>query len=356
MKKFAYLMLALLFAVTSCGDGGKYRIAVSFPDNSLDGKTAYLTSYDSGDTIAEAKIADACVAIEGETDSSFMARLIVDGNRLGLVVEKGEISIIWKDGKATGTPLNDKRNALNDEIEKLEKESEALQQRYEKGEIKEDEAEQLNDEVNKKISDAFFKAYQDNKSNGIGPWAFNYYLMYNDFTLAQIDSLVAEAPKHYQNLVRVKKAISNAKQLELTAVGKPFVDFKITTDEGKQVALADFVGKGKFTVVDFWASWCGPCRKEIESLKTIYPQVKDNVDFVGIAVWDNPADTKKAIQELQIPWTVVVPNEKIDQPTDIYGISGIPHIVIFDPQGVILSRGLQGEPLKAQILKCVPQQ
>ena len=73
-----------------------------------------------------------------------------------------------------------------------------------------------------------------------------------------------------------------------------------------------------------------------------------------MAVWDAPADTHKAIEEMQIPWQVMIGDKKLEEPTDLYGISGIPHIMIVDPNGVIVSRGLDGQELLnkvAEIMK-----
>ena len=109
-------------------------------------------------------------------------------------------------------------------------------------------------------------------------------------------------------------------------------------------------------VVDFWASWCGPCRRAIkDELLPIYKKYAGKgLAVLGVAVWDAPADTHKAIEEMQIPWQVMIGDRKLEGPTDIYGISGIPHIMIVDPNGVIVSRGLDGQALQnkvAEIMK-----
>ena len=330
MLKKLLLCLAAVLLLTACDNtGGHYKIIVTFPDNTLDGQTAYLTSYDSGDTLAQANVADKAVVLEGELEKSYMARLLLGGKRLGLVVENGEISILWADKKATGTPLNESLNALYKEIEGIEADTTA--------------------NVDSIVGQRLFKAYQDNRDNGIGPWAFNYYLMYNQFTEAQIDSLLKDAPAGYRNLTRVKKALKAAHQLQVTAVGQPFTDFSNSKGE----SLSDYAGKGKYTLVDFWASWCGPCRREIANIKPLYEQLKDKMNFVGVAVWDKPEDTQKAIEELQVPWPVIQDAQNWTTPTDLYGISGIPHIMLIGPDGKILARGLAGQEL-VDCLKSLP--
>lgn len=71
--------------LASCG-GGKYKVAVTFPDDSFNGKVAYLTSYDTGDTIDSVSVANKCAMLSGNVDGSYYARLMVDGSRLGLIV------------------------------------------------------------------------------------------------------------------------------------------------------------------------------------------------------------------------------------------------------------------------------
>ena len=75
----------------------------------------------------------------------------------------------------------------------------------------------------------------------------------------------------------------------------------------------------------------------------------DKFNVLGIAVWDNPDDTRKAIEELKITWPVIVGTQKLTEPTDLYGIKGIPHIIIFGADGTILSRGLTGDDLAARL-------
>ena len=123
-----------------------------------------------------------------------------------------------------------------------------------------------------------------------------------------------------------------------------FTDFTIKQEDGTEVSLSDYVGKGKYVLVDFWASWCAPCVAELPNLKSVYEKYKgDNFEILGVAVWDKTKDTKKAIEEHKIPWPQILNAQKI--PTDLYGIQGIPHIILFGPDGEIIKRDLRGEAI-----------
>lgn len=328
MKKLFFAAIATLLLTACDPQGGNYKVTVNMPDETTDGQTAYITSYDTGDTLNQGTIKDKMVVIEGTVDTTYMARLIVGDKRMEFVVEPAEIAINWQEHKAIGGSLNDALNAIGADLEAISKEAEGA-------------TPEQSMEIEKKMVDRFYKAYEDNKDNGIGPWAFNYYLMYNEFNLEQMDSLVNAAPSRYRNLKRVQKALNGAKALVATAVGQPFTDFA----DASGVKLSDFAGKGKYTLVDFWASWCGPCRREIPNIKGLYDKYKDKMNFVGVAVWDDPDDTKKAMEQLKMPWPVMEGGKNWQEPTDLYGVNGIPHIMLIDPDGKIVARQLAGDLL-----------
>ena len=112
--------------------------------------------------------------------------------------------------------------------------------------------------------------------------------------------------------------------------------------------LSDYVGKGKYVLVDFWASWCGPCKKEIPNLINVYNKYKgDKFEVLGVATWDKPNDTLKSIEQLGIPYPQMLNAQKAG--SDAYGINGIPQIILFGPDGTILKRNLRGESIETTV-------
>jgi thiol-disulfide isomerase/thioredoxin len=130
---------------------------------------------------------------------------------------------------------------------------------------------------------------------------------------------------------------------EATAVGKMFVDFEITQPDGTVKKLSDYVGKGKYILLDFWSPWCGPCRREMPNIKAVYEQYKgEKFDVISIAVWERqPVEvTIETAEKLGMDWIQI--NNAQREPAALYGVESIPHIILFGPDGTILKRGFHG--------------
>lgn len=105
-----------------------------------------------------------------------------------------------------------------------------------------------------------------------------------------------------------------------------------------------FSGHVRYILLDHWASWCGPCKAEMPSIKKTWEAFHgDWFDVVSIAVSDKRADTEQALSALDMPWNQILDAQRI--PLELYGVNAIPHLILFGPDGTILKRGLRGEDI-----------
>ena len=185
-------------------------------------------------------------------------------------------------------------------------------------------------------------AYKENATNAVGIDLFSN-LAY-DLPLAEFDEFLAmgcDAIKNNEQYTKMR--VSKVAEAQ-TGPGSKFVDFSGKTPEGKDVSLSDFVGKGKYTLVDFWASWCGPCMRSMPGMKNLWDTYHaKGLDIVGVAVWDG--DNSKSVERIAekgMSWPQIFVGED-KTPTDVYGILGIPHVILVDPEGNVVERGIPNE-------------
>ncbi|MBO7292242.1 MAG: TlpA family protein disulfide reductase, partial [Bacteroidaceae bacterium] len=116
---------------------------------------------------------------------------------------------------------------------------------------------------------------------------------------------------------------------------------------GTKVSLSDYVGKGRYALVHFWASWAAPCRKSFPHLLNFYRGHKKTLDMLGIAVWDKPEDSRAAIYNYDLEYPQIVNANETH--TKLYNIDSVPHLILFDPDGRIIMQGSYSEDFLMEV-------
>ena len=187
--------------------------------------------------------------------------------------------------------------------------------------------------------------------------------MIEDEQVDEIISNMSDELKQNEKVVYLKNGLDARKA---TAEGAMFQDFIVEHVYGydrsvdpqplkKEVKFSDYVGKGTYVLVDFWSPWCGPCKREIPNIKAVYEQYKDKgLEVLSLAVWERKpqSHTMEVAGELGMDWLHI--NNCGNVPTDIYGVEGIPHLMLIGPDGTILKRGFHGlEGIQAAVAEYI---
>ncbi len=342
-------MLAGLLLVTSC-QRNTFSLTVNFPDKTADGQYVYLLMPFEHRIMDSLMVENKTAVFTGKLERPTLVQVVSYNNTQGVaMLETGNVSVMMSNpyetrsataGLGNGTPLNDElveMITLTDSLADIAN--------YFVG--TEEESAAFWKEWQPQFVAMWNTYYERNRDNDLGAYAFTNLLNFTEDQNKRLE-LVDNASNYVKSIPDIITLIVGMQAAAGTTEGNMFTDFTVEETPGQKVSFSDFIGKGQYVLVDFWASWCAPCREEVPNLKEVYAKY-NGPDFtiLGVAVWDNPEDTYQAIEELQLPWHSIINAQKI--PTDVYNIEGIPHLILFGPDGTIVARGLRGDAIGAKV-------
>lgn len=366
LSKISLLAVVLAVISTSCNDNkdkNRYTVTAYVPDQ-FNGQTVYLFDPEvvNGRAIDSTVIKDGIYRFEGIPTDTPAIRIARYGDvyPATFVNEKGDIRIAY--GSLTmvpsveGSPLNNTYQAYLDSADILFRRMRRLYDRRNEMEYRSNlSAEQKavqhasEKEAKENLENLAYNYIKANSGNVLGKVAFyNETLYISPEKQKELFPLFDNAFRQTPQFIE-KEALINAQIA--TQVGNKYANVNGLDPKGSKVSLSDYVGKKKFVIVDFWASWCKPCVKTIPHLKVMYDEFKDQgLEIVSISLDEDKDIWTKAIDIYGMKWPQMTNLKGWNEPAAIvYGINNLPELIIIDKEGNIVARGLRGGQLQDKI-------
>lgn len=330
MKKIILLAAAILAA--ACTTSTVTKVSGTLPAGSSETQVQIV----AGDLDQTVAAEDGKFSIELPADVATIAYAAADGRQVQFISDGSRININFEDGTATSSSkkgVHSRFAAFNEWNDKFMTDFRA---KVSAEGLSEEEKEEIYDDAEEEYNSYLEKTVKANPDNILGLISISNLDLEDDEKMLELIDGLSDKLRENPRVKSMRNAIDASSK---TAEGMMFTDFEVNG-----VKFSDFIGKGKYVLVDFWASWCGPCRREMPNLRAVYEKFHgDKFDMLSVAVWDKLEDTIQAAKEENIVWNQIMDAQRI--PTELYGIQGIPHIILFGPDGTILKRNLRGDAI-----------
>jgi peroxiredoxin len=273
--------------------------------------------------------------------------------RVDFFLENGNIAVaLGETSTVTGTPNNDLYQAYKNEAAPLSKAVAEISKKIRKGNLTDEQKEELNkqyEELDGKLTALTHSTIETNITNivGLQLWPSASYGM----ELAKLQELAAKVPAEFKSNERIAKLLKRIEAMANTAVGQKFVDFTLPDLNGNPLKLSDVIAKNKYTLIDFWASWCGPCRAEMPNVVAAYKEYnKKGFGIVGVSLDSKEEAWKAAIEKMDMTWDHMSDLKYWEsEGAALYGVGSIPATVLVAQDGTIIARDLRGEAIKEKL-------
>ena len=354
MRKLLLSIVAASMTLAACNAQSGYKVTGTV-EGMPDGKAIIATVNGSSlDTLAKADVKNGSFEFTGNVSEPTGAYIMVIGQRGAIPFMLENANITVNAGQAGLTVTGSEGQKIYDQFMAIntttQQEAMKLQQEYQAANGDQAKMQAVQEAYAKLMTDAQAKETELIKAN---PDSY-----VSTFVIVSgMGQMEYEQLKERYNLLGEKaKASAQGKaiaaqiaKLESTAIGQIAPNFTITTPEGESISLYDI--KGKVKLIDFWASWCGPCRGENPHVVEIYKEYHPKgLEIFGVSLDNNKEAWVKAIADDGLVWKHGSDLKGWQSaPAQLYSVSGIPHTVLLDENNNIIAKNLRGDELKQKI-------
>ena len=354
MRKLFLSIVAAGMTLAACNAQSGYKVTGTV-EGMPDGKAIIATVNGSSlDTLAKADVKNGSFEFTGNVSEPTGAYIMVIGQRGAIPFMLENANITVNAGQAGLTVTGSEGQKIYDQFMAIntttQQEAMKLQQEYQAANGDQAKMQAVQEAYAKLMTDAQAKETELIKAN---PDSY-----VSTFVIVSgMGQMEYEQLKERYNLLGEKaKASAQGKaiaaqiaKLESTAIGQIAPNFTITTPEGESISLYDI--KGKVKLIDFWASWCGPCRGENPHVVEIYKEYHPKgLEIFGVSLDNNKEAWVKAIADDGLVWKHGSDLKGWQSaPAQLYSVSGIPHTVLLDENNKIIAKNLRGDELKQKI-------
>lgn len=365
MKKLIYLFI-LAATIVSCQNNKNYSIKGTVANVAYEGTNVYMQQMTEDAMVATdtAVVQNGEFTFDGVADASKLRFITLDEtvdprqeSRVPVLLEPGKITVSFDSvATVTGTGVNKIYNDFKVEQRDLITQIRAVVDRFnaagQAGTLTPELEAEINQEyevINNRLVELNYNFVDNNITNELGQYVF---LTANSmFEPEQQKAILDKAGDEYKSQPNIKRIVDRLANIENVAIGKKFVDFTLKDMDGNEVSLSDYAGKGEYVLIDFWAAWCGPCRREMPNVVAAYDKYKSKgLEIVGVSFDRDYESWEEGVNELNMTWPQMSDLLYWDSPVvNLYGIRGIPHTVLLDKEGVIIEKDLRGDALEAKL-------
>lgn len=364
MKKLMFVFVAAAAGLAACSSGGKSYKITGMVEGASDGDTVFIQEIVDRTPMKTdtAIITGGEFTFTGKQDSAVNRYITYSsgGNQyiIDFFLENGNINAkLGPESTVKGTPANDTYQAFKNKLNSIQEEQNRVYEEAQDSTLTDEQRQQKMAAIDTKdaeMTEVITQTINENITNPVGVHLLNQYNFIIDYE--DIEPMLAKVPAQYQSNERIAKLKEQVNVAKNTAVGSKYIDFSMETPEGKTVKLSDYISKNKYTLIDFWASWCGPCRAEMPNLVKAYAQYKDKgFGIVGVSLDKDMDAWKKGIKNLNITWPQMSDLKFWNsEGAKLYAVRSIPYTVLVAQDGTIVAKGLHGEELQkklAELLK-----